>query len=71
MNLAARLWFLLGQDLHPAAIKLFGMLLIGMVLEALGIGLIIPALTLMVQPGVSDKYAWVTTLLAYAKSHHS
>lgn len=51
-----KLWYLLTRDQHRAAVALFGLMLIGMALEVLGIGLIIPALGLMTQSNLTAKF---------------
>lgn len=56
MSVFQKLWYVLNKDQRRAAIMLLGMMLIGMVLEVLGIGLIIPALTLMTQGNLTAKY---------------
>jgi ABC-type multidrug transport system fused ATPase/permease subunit len=53
----AKLWQLLTAPQRRAAIVLGFMMLIGMFLETLGIGLMIPALALMTQPDIASKYA--------------
>lgn len=56
MNTLQKLWHLLTHDQHRNAVVLLCMMLIGMVLEVLGIGLIIPALALMTQGSLTAKY---------------
>lgn len=56
MHLLQKLWHLLNSDQRRAAIALLGLMLIGMVLETLGIGLVIPALALMTQSDLAIKY---------------
>jgi len=56
MTIAKKLWCLLTPRHHRAAIVLIGLMLIGMVLETLGIGLIIPVLSLMSQGDLVMKY---------------
>lgn len=66
MTTPQKLWFLLTSDQRRAAIMLLGLMLIGMVLETLGIGLIIPALALMTQSNMAEKYPalvpWLNSL---------
>ncbi len=61
-----KLWYLLTADQRRAAIALLGLMLVGMVLETLGIGLVIPALALMTQGGLAVKYPvlapWLNSL---------
>lgn len=56
MTTLQKLWHLLTHDQHRNAVVLLCMMLIGMVLEVLGIGLIIPALALMTQGNLTAKY---------------
>jgi ABC-type multidrug transport system fused ATPase/permease subunit len=56
MSLAQKLWYLLTSVQRRSAVVLLGLMLIGMVLETLGIGLVIPALALMTQGDIAAKY---------------
>ena len=56
MITAKKVWQLLNPREHRAALAQLGLMLIGMVLETLGIGLVIPALTLMTQSDLAVKY---------------
>lgn len=56
MTTHQKLWHLLNHEQRRAAIVLLGLMLIGMVLETLGIGLVIPALALMMQSDLAAKY---------------
>lgn len=49
-------WYLLSSAQRRSALILIGLMLIGMVLETLGIGLVIPALALMTQDDLATKY---------------
>ena len=49
MNIAKKIRNILTPVERMAGIKLLGFMVIGMVLETLGVGLIIPALTLLTQ----------------------
>jgi ABC-type multidrug transport system fused ATPase/permease subunit len=49
MNIVSKLWQTLSSNQRHSAISLLCLMLIGMVLEMLGIGLVIPALALMTQ----------------------
>lgn len=70
MNTPQKLWYLLTSEQRRAAIVLLGLMLIGVVLETLGIGLIIPALALMTQGDIADKYPalvpWLNSLGNYS-----
>ncbi len=56
MSAFKKLWYMLSLDQRRAAIILLVMMLIGMVLETLGIGLVVPALALMTQSDLTAKY---------------
>ena len=56
MTTYQKFWYLLTSGQRKAAIVLFGLMLIGMALETLGIGLVIPALALMTQTDLAAKY---------------
>jgi ABC-type multidrug transport system fused ATPase/permease subunit len=62
-NTARKLWYFLSPLQRRMAIALLGFMLIGMVLETLGVGLVIPALALMMQSDVGAKYPWLGPLL--------
>lgn len=51
-----KLWQLLTSNQRRAAIVLFVLMLIGMVMETLGLGLVIPVLALMTQSDLASKY---------------
>lgn len=51
-----KLWALLTSQERRGAVALLGFILIGMVLETLGIGLVIPALALMKQSDLAARY---------------
>ena len=55
MTTPQKLWQLLSPKHRRTAIAMFGLMLIGMVLETLSIGLVIPALTLMTQGDLAVK----------------
>lgn len=56
MTVFQKLWYLLEPDQRHSAIVMVALMLIGMVLETLGVGLVIPALALMTQADVASKY---------------
>lgn len=58
INLTAlkKVWGLLTRKQRRAAIVLLGLMLVGMVLETLGVALVIPALALMSQSDLAVKY---------------
>ena len=51
-----KIWSMLLADECQSAIMLMVLILIGMILEAMGIGLIVPALALITQNDLADKY---------------
>lgn len=51
-----KIWDLLTSVARCSAVVLLGLMFIGMVLETLGIGLVIPALALMTQGDLGTKY---------------
>lgn len=53
---AKKLWYLLTDEQRRTAIRLFGLMLIGVVLETLSIGLVIPALVLMTASDLAVRY---------------
>lgn len=65
MTTPQKIWHLLTRDQRRTAVVLLGMMLIGMALEVLGIGLIIPALALMTQSNLTAKYPLLETWLNY------
>lgn len=62
-TICQKLWYLLSTDRRRAAIVLLGLMLIGMALETLGIGLVIPALALIPQSDLASKYPILVPLL--------
>ena len=62
MSTTKKLWQVLNpQQRHSAAI-LFGLTMIGMLLETLGVGLVVPALVLMTQSDLVAQYPFVKPL---------
>jgi len=60
MTVAGKLWHLLAPKQRRTAFALLMLMLVGMVLETLGIGLVIPALALMTQTDLAAKYPMLT-----------
>jgi len=56
MTTSQKLWYLLTSEQRWAAMVLLGIMFIGMMLETIGIGLVIPVLTLMTQGDLAIKY---------------
>ena len=63
MIIVHKLWHLLNPDQRRAATVLLVLMLIGMVLETLGIGLVIPALALMTKANLAVDYPSLTPWL--------
>src|ERR1700676_1789273 len=59
-----KLWQILTPNQRRGAIALLGLSLIGMVLETLGIGLVIPALALMTHADLALRYPRLVPLLS-------
>jgi ABC-type multidrug transport system fused ATPase/permease subunit len=58
-------WEILNHQQRRSAVLLFGLSLIGMVLETLGVGLVIPALALMTQRDIAVRYPSLSPVLAW------
>jgi len=56
LSIAGKIWHILSSSEKRTAIFIFFMMIIGMVLETLGIGLVIPAITLFTQGDIIQKY---------------
>lgn len=56
MTTVKKLWEILSADQRRDSIVLLGLMFVGMVLETLGIGLVIPALALMTQSDLGAQY---------------
>lgn len=65
MNNYSKIRDLLTPDERLSATVLFAIMLIAMLLETLGIGLIIPVMTLMMQADLVDKYRVIAYLLGF------
>lgn len=63
MVITKKLWRLLSPDQRRTATILLGLMLIGMVLETLGVGLVIPALALMTKANLAVDYPSLTPWL--------
>src|SRR4051812_2249804 len=59
-----KLWELLTSEQRHAAFVLLGLMLVGMVLETAGIGLVVPALAVIVQSDITTRYPSLAPLLA-------
>ena len=60
---AQRIWGVLTPAQRRTAVVLFGLMIVGMVLETLGIGLVIPAMALLTQSDVAEKYPALASIL--------
>lgn len=58
-----KIWELLGDSEHGSAIMLLGLMFIGMLLETLGVGLVIPALALLTQPDLASDHPALQPML--------
>ena len=63
MLVIKKIFELLDVSQRPRAIILLGLMFIGMLLETLGIGMIIPVLTMISEPNIVDKYPAITSLV--------
>ena len=63
MTSLRELWFLLTAKQRRGAFLLLGLMLIGMILETMGIGLVIPILGLMTQGDVAARYPALVPVL--------
>lgn len=64
-SIPQKLWYLLNHEQRRSAIVLLCFMLIGMVLETMGIGLVIPALALMTHGDLVVKYPMLASWLNY------
>lgn len=60
-----KIWDLLSASQRRSALVLFNLMLVGMILETLGIGLVIPALALMTQENPAARYPAIGRVLAW------
>ena len=65
MTTPKKLWHILTSNQRRAATVLLGLMLIGMALETLGIGMVIPALALMSQIDIAVRYPALASVLEY------
>ncbi|TAL66423.1 MAG: ABC transporter ATP-binding protein [Legionella sp.] len=59
MSLFKKIWCILTSQQRKAAVTLLGLMLISMVVETFGIGLVIPAMILITQNDIADKYPFL------------
>ncbi|MAU63806.1 MAG: ATPase [Flavobacteriaceae bacterium] len=65
MNFFGKLFYILPKSKKNKLIYLFFLLLIGMAFEMLGLGLLIPALTLMLNANIEEDYPFISPFLDY------
>ncbi len=65
MPAAKKRWLLIDRDLRRAAAVLSGLMLAGMFLETLGLGLVVPALALLMQQDPVAKYPAMASWLGH------
>lgn len=65
MNVTTKIYALLIPSERRGAIVLLGFMMVGMLLETLGIGLVIPAITLMMQGDLVARYPVIESLLGF------
>lgn len=65
MTLLAKSRALLTKEEHNAAVVLLLLMFVGMLLETLGVGLVIPAITLMMQGDLLGKYPFIASVLGH------
>jgi len=63
LNLARKIWGLLTSEERRSAMVLLGLMFIGMLLETLGVGLVIPVLVLLTQADVARDYPVLQSIL--------
>lgn len=63
MSTSRQLWHLLSAQQKHSAWLLLGLMLVGMVLETAGVGLIVPAMALMVQSDLAGRYPSIAPVL--------
>jgi len=65
MAIFRKLFDLLNAHQRKEAIMLFVIMLIGMLFETLGVGIVIPALALMTQPNIGETFPMIKPVLDY------
>lgn len=63
MSVFSKVHALLTPSERRAAVVLLGMMVVGAVLETLGLGLVIPALAIFMEPNLAATYPWVQPTL--------
>jgi ABC-type multidrug transport system fused ATPase/permease subunit len=62
---ARKVWQLMTPSERRGALGLLGLMIVGMLLETLGIGLVVPALALLTEPEYSRRFPALQGMLAY------
>lgn len=62
-SITYKVWALLAPDQRRAALVLLGLMIVGMVLETLGVGIVIPSLALFTQGDIAGKYPVLNSFL--------
>ncbi|MDO8208679.1 MAG: ABC transporter ATP-binding protein [Gallionella sp.] len=65
MNTFAKIYALLTHTERRGAAVLFALMIVGMLLETLGVGLVIPAITLMMQGDLVARYPAIAPILGF------
>lgn len=64
-NIIAKIHTLLTPTERRRALVLFALMIVGMLLETLGVGLVIPAITLMMQADHVERYPVIASIISY------
>lgn len=70
MSFFSKLLYLVPKSMKKKIIYLFFLLLIGMAFEMLGLGLLIPALTLMLNSNLEEEYPFISPFLDFLGNPH-
>ncbi len=65
LSFLRKVWGLLNAREHRHALILFGLMWVSMLLEAIGIGVVVPATALMTRPGLAAEYPALAPILAW------
>src|SRR3954470_23292556 len=63
MNTISKIWDILAPRQRRGAVALLGLMIVGMLFETLGVGLVIPALAVMAQDDVATRYPTLVSWL--------
>lgn len=59
-----KLYGLLTQEERYRGVLLLGLMLVGMVLDTLGVGLVVPAIAILIEPDVGTAHPWLRPVLS-------